>query len=144
MHHGPLYIDRREHLVGDRGAIVLGGIVVRHADVTVSHVTVVGGENGIVVQGVKGVVLDHVTVVHARLDGIHVRVRRPDLEIRLRDRERDGDRAGARADVRDPRRPVVDALERGVHERLGRRPRREDLPGGGQELEAVEGRRHRR
>ncbi len=73
VHHGPLYVDRRERLVGAPGAIVLGGIVVRHADVTISHVTVIGGENGITVSGVSGVVLDHVTVVHAKLDGIHVR-----------------------------------------------------------------------
>ena len=73
VHHGPLYVDRRERLVGAPGAIVLGGIVVRHADVTISHVTVIGGENGITVSGVSGVVLDHVTVLHAKLDGIHVR-----------------------------------------------------------------------
>ena len=73
VHHGPLYVDRRERLVGAPGAIVLGGIVVRHADVTISHVTVIGGENGIAVSGVSGVVLDHITVVHAKLDGIHVR-----------------------------------------------------------------------
>ena len=73
VHQGPLYIDRREHLVGDPGAVVLGGIVVRHDDVTVSHVTVVGGENGISVYGFDGVDFDHVTVVHPQLDGIHVR-----------------------------------------------------------------------
>ena len=73
IHQGPLYVDRRERLVGAPGAIVLGGIVVRHADVKISHVTVIGGENGITVSGVSGVVLDHVTVVHAKLDGIHVR-----------------------------------------------------------------------
>jgi hypothetical protein len=73
IHQGPLYVDRRERLVGSPGAVVLGGIVVRHDDVTLSHVTVYGGENGITVQNVDGVVLDHVTVVHAKLDGIHVR-----------------------------------------------------------------------
>ena len=73
VHRGPLFVDRRERLVGAPGAIVLGGIVVRHDDVTISHVTVVGGENGISVYGFDGVDFDHVTVVHARLDGIHVR-----------------------------------------------------------------------
>jgi hypothetical protein len=73
VHQGPLYVDRRERLVGAPGAVVLGGIVVRHADVNISHLTVIGGENGITVSGVSGVVLDHVTVVHAKLDGIHVR-----------------------------------------------------------------------
>jgi len=73
VHQGPLFIDRREHLVGEPGAIVFGGIVVRHDDVTVSHVTVVGGENGISVYGYEGVDFDHVTVVHPKLDGIHVR-----------------------------------------------------------------------
>jgi nitrous oxidase accessory protein NosD len=77
VHKGPIYVDRRERLVGERGAVVLGGIVIRHADVTVSHVTVIGGQNGITVEGaglgVRGIELDHVTVVHARLDGIHVR-----------------------------------------------------------------------
>src|SRR5262249_1648407 len=41
--------------------------------VTVSHVTVVGGENGISVYGYHGVDFDHVTVVRPKLDGIHVR-----------------------------------------------------------------------
>jgi Right handed beta helix region len=73
VHRGPLMIDRRERLVGDRDAVVLGGIVVRHSDVTVKDVTVIGGENGIVVDEVNNVVLDHVTVSRATLDGIHVR-----------------------------------------------------------------------
>src|SRR5207248_3039101 len=87
VHQGPLYVDRRERLVGAPGAIVLGGIVVRHDDVKISHVTVIGGENGIAVSGVSGVVLDHVTVVHAKLDGIHVR-RAADVdpvELRMHD-----------------------------------------------------------
>jgi hypothetical protein len=72
-HLGPLVIDRRERLVGDRDAVVLGGIVIRHSDVTVKNVTVIGGENGIVVDEVDNVVLDQVTVSRAALDGIHVR-----------------------------------------------------------------------
>jgi Right handed beta helix region len=73
VHRGPLVIDRSERLVGDAGAVVIGGIVVRHSDVSVSHVTVVGGENGIAVDEVDHVVLDHVRVLRSKLDGIHVR-----------------------------------------------------------------------
>jgi hypothetical protein len=73
LHRGPYVVNHRERLVGERGAVVVGGIVVRHSDVTLSHVTVIGGENGIVVDGVDNVVLDHVTVSHSTLDGIHVR-----------------------------------------------------------------------
>jgi parallel beta helix pectate lyase-like protein len=73
VHQGPLFVDRRERLVGAPGAVVLGGIVVRHDDVTVSNVTVIGGENGISVYGYDGVEFDHVTVVRPKLDGIHVR-----------------------------------------------------------------------
>lgn len=74
VHQGPIMIDRRERLVGDDGAIVRGGIVVRHSDVTIENVRVEGGENGIaVIGGARRVVLDHVSVARARLDGIHVR-----------------------------------------------------------------------
>lgn len=78
---GPLVVDRREHLVGTAGTVVLGGIVVRHSDVTISHVRVVGGENGVTVNGYRNVTLDHVSVAHASLDGIHVR----DTAITIRD-----------------------------------------------------------
>jgi hypothetical protein len=71
--HGPLVIDRRERLVGDPGSVVHGGIVVRTDGVQLKNVTVVGGENGIDVENVHGVLLDGVRVVGARLDGIHVR-----------------------------------------------------------------------
>jgi hypothetical protein len=73
IHQGPLYIDKRVRLVGERGAVVRGGIVVRHRDVTIENVKVIGGENGISVLGVRHVTLDHVTVVGAKLDGIHAR-----------------------------------------------------------------------
>jgi hypothetical protein len=73
VHQGPLVITRREILIGDTGAVVRGGIVIRANDVTVKDVTVVGGENGITVDGVHGTVLDGVSVSRAMLDGIHVR-----------------------------------------------------------------------
>jgi hypothetical protein len=73
VHQGPLVITRREVLQGDRGAVVRGGIVVRASGVTIRNVTVLGGENGIEVDDVKDVTLDHVTVAGFQLDGIHVR-----------------------------------------------------------------------
>ena len=74
VHQGPLVIDRREVLQGEPGAVVRGGIVVAHDDVEIRNVTVVGGENGITVDGVRGTVIDGVTVQGAKLDGIHVRL----------------------------------------------------------------------
>jgi parallel beta-helix repeat protein len=73
VHRGPLVIRRREILQGDPGAVVRGGIVVAANGVTIRDVTVVGGENGIVVDGVRGTRLERVAVSRARLDGIHVR-----------------------------------------------------------------------
>ena len=74
VHQGPLVITRREVLVGAPGAVVRGGIVVRASGVTVKNVSVVGGENGITVVGVRRTVLDGVSVSGAKLDGIHVRL----------------------------------------------------------------------
>ena len=74
VHQGPLVITRREVLQGAPGAVVRGGIVVAHDDVQIKNVTVIGGENGITVDGVHGTVLDGVTVQGAKLDGIHVRL----------------------------------------------------------------------
>jgi hypothetical protein len=74
VHRGPLVINRREVLQGEPGAVVRGGIVVAHDDVEVKNVTVIGGQNGITVDGFRGTVLDGVTVQGARLDGIHVRL----------------------------------------------------------------------
>ena len=73
VYQGPLMITHSVTLVGRPGAVVRGGIVVRANDVTIRNVTVVGGENGIDVDGVHGVRLEHVTVSGAQLDGIHVR-----------------------------------------------------------------------
>jgi hypothetical protein len=74
VHQGPLVITRREVLVGAPGAIVRGGIVVRANGVTIRNVSVVGGENGISIEGYRDTMLDHVSVSGARLDGIHVRL----------------------------------------------------------------------
>ena len=73
VHRGPLVIDRREHLVGEPGAVVRGGIIVRSSGVTVSHVTVFGGDYGFDVERAQDVTLRDVVVGGARLDGIHVR-----------------------------------------------------------------------
>jgi hypothetical protein len=74
VYKGPLVITRREVLVGDPGAVVRGGIVIRANGVTVKNVSVVGGENGITVDNVRGTVLDGVSISGAKLDGIHVRL----------------------------------------------------------------------
>jgi nitrous oxidase accessory protein NosD len=73
MHVGPLVIRRPERLVGEPGAVVRGGIVIRSDGVTVRDVSVVGGDYGFDVDGARGVRLEHVAVSRARLDGIHVR-----------------------------------------------------------------------
>jgi hypothetical protein len=73
VHKGPIVIDRTETLVGEPGAIVRGGIVVRADDVVVRDVTVEGGDDGIKVEHATNVLLDRVHVRGARLDGINVR-----------------------------------------------------------------------
>jgi len=73
VHPGPLVLDRPQKLVGERGAVVRGGIVVTSNSVTVRDVTVIAGEHGIEVDGARDVLLDGVRVVGARLDGINVR-----------------------------------------------------------------------
>jgi hypothetical protein len=73
IHQGPLVITKRENLVGAPGAIVRGGIVVHADDVTVKDVATIGGVYGIEVEDAERVVLDHVTVTGASMDGIHVR-----------------------------------------------------------------------
>lgn len=74
VHQGPLVITRREVLVGEPGAVVRGGIVVRASGVTIKNVSVVGGENGIDVESVRDTVLDGVSVSGAKLNGILVRL----------------------------------------------------------------------
>ncbi len=74
VHQGPLVIRQREILQGAPGAVVKGGIVVAHDDVQIRDVTVIGGTNGISVDGYRNTVIDGVTVQGAKLDGIHVRL----------------------------------------------------------------------
>jgi hypothetical protein len=73
VHQGPMVITRREVLVGAPGAVVRGGIIVRANGVTIKNVSVVGGENGISVDGFRNTTLDGVSVSGSRLDGIHVK-----------------------------------------------------------------------
>jgi hypothetical protein len=67
---GPLVITHAQTLVG---GTVRGGIVIRAAHVMLKDVTVVGGQNGIDVEGVEHVLLDGVRIRGVTLDGIHVR-----------------------------------------------------------------------
>ncbi len=73
VHQGPLVLDHPQTLVGEPGAIVRGGIIVRASHVIVRDVTVEGGLNGIEVDEARHVKLERVHVLGAKLDGIHVR-----------------------------------------------------------------------
>jgi Right handed beta helix region len=72
-HVGPIVLDHRQKVVGDDDTIVRGGIRITADDVTVENVTVIGGDYGFEVDDAKDVVLKDVTVLNAKLDGIHVR-----------------------------------------------------------------------
>jgi nitrous oxidase accessory protein NosD len=87
IHRGPLVIRSAQTLVGEPGAVVQGGILIRADGVTVRNVEVWGGENGIDVEHATGVLLDGVRVRGAELDGIHVRR----SQVTIRD-----------CDIRDP------------------------------------------
>lgn len=73
IHEGPLVIESSQQLVGEPGAVVRGGIVVKADDVTIRDVTVVGGDHGIQVDSAERVLLERVNVIDAELDGINVR-----------------------------------------------------------------------
>lgn len=81
VQRGPLVLDRPGVYEGGQHTVVRGGVVVRASDVTLRHVRIVGGENGIDVEDARNVVLDRVTVAGATLDGIHVR----QSEVMVRD-----------------------------------------------------------
>ncbi|MGZ8782975.1 MAG: right-handed parallel beta-helix repeat-containing protein [Gaiellaceae bacterium] len=80
VHQGPLVLDHAQTVVGARGAVVQGGIVVTADDVTVRGVTVRGGEYGIEIRDAESVELDGVVVESAVLDGINAR--QSQVEIR--------------------------------------------------------------
>jgi hypothetical protein len=67
---GPLVIRHAQTLVG---GTVKGGILIRASHVTLRHVTIEGGENGIDVLDSQHVMLDGVRIAGVELDGIHVR-----------------------------------------------------------------------
>ena len=73
VHAGPLVLDSAQTLVGEPGAVVRGGIVIKADDVTVRDVTVLGGENGIEVEESDRVRIERVRIAGARLDGINAR-----------------------------------------------------------------------
>jgi parallel beta helix pectate lyase-like protein len=73
VHQGPLVLDHAQTVIGRRGTVVQGGIVITADDVTVRGVTVRGGEYGIEVDGAVSVELEDVVVESAALDGINVR-----------------------------------------------------------------------
>ncbi len=79
IHRGPLILDHAQTVVGRRGTVVEGGIVITADDVTVRGLTVRGGTNGIEVDGADSVELDDVVIEGAELDGI--KVRRGQVEI---------------------------------------------------------------
>jgi parallel beta-helix repeat protein len=97
VHQGPLVISRREVLVGAPGAIVRGGIVVAANGVTIKNLSIVGGENGITVDGHHGTTIENVSISGAKLDGIHVRF----ASVRIHDCAIDmlGNRLGQGIDI---------------------------------------------
>ncbi len=96
VHQGPLVLDRSQKLVGEPGAVVRGGIVIRADHVTVRGITVEGGENGIDIDDAHHVLIDRVLVRGARMDGIHVR--RSQVRIRA-------------CTVQTPRRPYTQGID---------------------------------
>ena len=73
IHQGPLLIDHSQKLIGDRGAVVRGGIVITSDDVTIRNIAVTGGEIGIEIDGAENVKIEHVRISGTTLDGIQAR-----------------------------------------------------------------------
>jgi nitrous oxidase accessory protein NosD len=73
IHQGPLLIDHSQKLIGDRGAVVRGGIVITSDDVTVRNIALTGGEIGIEIDGAENVKIEHVRISGTSLDAIQAR-----------------------------------------------------------------------
>jgi hypothetical protein len=73
IHQGPLLIDHSQKLIGDRGAVVRGGIVITSDDVTVRNIAFTGGEIGIEIDGAENVKIEHVRISGTSLDAIQAR-----------------------------------------------------------------------
>ena len=73
VHQGPLVLDHPQRLVGERGTVVRGGIVITSDDVHVRDLTVFGGEHGIEVRDSESVELRRVRIGGATMDGISAR-----------------------------------------------------------------------
>jgi hypothetical protein len=73
VHQGPIVLDSEQHLVGEPGAIVRGGIKITADGVSVRNLAVRGGEYGIEIDDAEDVVIDNVRIEGAQLDGIHAR-----------------------------------------------------------------------
>jgi hypothetical protein len=81
IHQGPIVLDHSQKLVGEPGAVVRGGIVVTSDDVTITNLTVTGGEIGIEIDGAENVVLEDVRISGTSLDAIQARR----ASVRIRD-----------------------------------------------------------
>lgn len=73
IHQGPILIDHSQKLIGDRGAVVRGGIVITSDDVTVRNIAFTGGEIGIEIDGAENVKIEHVRISGTSLDAIQAR-----------------------------------------------------------------------
>jgi hypothetical protein len=73
IHQGPLLLDHSQKLIGDRGAVVRGGIVITSDDVTVRNIAFTGGEIGIEIDGAENVKIEHVRISGTSLDAIQAR-----------------------------------------------------------------------
>jgi hypothetical protein len=80
VHRGPLVLDHAQTVVGARGAVVQGGILITADDVTLRDLTIRGGEYGIEIRDAESVEIERVVVEAAELDGINAR--QSQVEIR--------------------------------------------------------------